>query len=139
MSENMRTQKGIHAHCERRNEIVVDNTSISKAYPGMPATFCIGSDSYATEVREVRRNKAGKVTGVKIQGGSSWWKVVVSGNCTGAFWANSSYNEHLVEMGITEPADDGGWIRFHGCRIESPHSSGSLVLGKAVNYSDPSF
>jgi hypothetical protein len=138
MSENMRTQKGIHAHCERRNEIIVDDTKISKAYQGMPATFCIGSDSYATEVREVRRNKAGKVTGVKIQGGSSWWKVVVSGNCTSAFWANDHYNEHFVEMGITT-TPDGGMVRFHDCRIESPHSSGALVLGKAVTYHDPSF
>ena len=138
MAENMRTQKGIKAHCDRRAEIVVDDTLLNQAYVGMPATFCIGSDSYATEVRDVRRNKAGEITGVKIQGGTSWWKIAVSAGCISAFWANDHFNPHFREMGITEPAD-GGMIRLHSCNLESPHSSGVLVLGKAVNYSDPSF
>ena len=117
---NLRAQKGILEHCVDNNEVVFNDPEIEGAFVGQPATFHIGGDCYATEVREVKRGADGKVRYITTGRGSKF-NVKISANCQSG--GGPEYPE--------------GWR--HETYLHGLNTSGWLELGVAVNYSDPSF
>ena len=85
-------------------------TNPNEAYVGMPATFAIGSDSYATEVTAVYYFKSGERKG----------QVKAVATTRGLFTLRTKG-------------------RKAGRLIEAGQEYGTLRLGEAVDYWDPHF
>lgn len=114
---NFRTQKGILEHCADRGETVLAASDLLEHFPyvGQPATFHIGSDSYADEVTKVNFKKDGTFKSVVTKHGTFVQKV--SANC--------------------RSKGDGGWC--HESYLDGLKTSGWVELGVAVTRLDPSF
>lgn len=114
---NFKTQKGILEHCADLGHTVLECSDLLEQFPfvGQPATFHIGSDSYADEVVAVNLKKDGTFKSVVTKRGTFVKKV--SANC--------------------RSKGDGGWC--HESYLDGLKTSGWVELGVAKTYLDPSF
>lgn len=117
---NFKTQKGILEHCADRGEAVLAASDLLEHFPfvGQPATFHIGSDSYADEVVAVNFKKDGTFKSVVTKHGTFVQKV--SANCTSRLRGEE-------------------WTRAHESYLDGLKTSGWVELGVAVTHLDPSF
>jgi hypothetical protein len=115
---NFRTQKGILEHCADRGEGVMAARDLLENFPyvGQPATFHIGSDSYADEVVKVNLKRDGTFKSVVTKRGTFVQKVSPNCHSTG---------------------DGTGW--YHESYLDGLKTSGWIELGVAKTYLDPHF